>query len=340
MKTLFENLADLRHIDSTQLIGRTVFLVPVWNGEAWETWVPTGKGSLIKMQVVEVERSHYLAKVAAREEDINIPFLEFLWQRMSWPVIAREVNCISQDIHLMATSAAKLEHFHAAREIIGHELVATFVNSEVEHLLVVARSTFDLLQATLAHLWKDHLRLHDPVREKNRRQRPMPKEFSKVVLDRELLRSPEEIAERYSLPNGVAAMYAKHGPFFQSLRKARDHVVHLGKTPDSVYITERGFCVDPKSQYFRDFPWTDEHHYNENIVTLVPWVARLVSQTLEACSDIILTLGGQFEFPPPMAPNYRLFVRDPANPALTRLIDATQNPKYWWHDTPTISGSR
>lgn len=338
MNATFESLVDLPHIDSAQLGGRTVFLVPVWDGEAWKTWVPVENGKLLKVSIVDVARSHYLAKAAVHEEDNYIPFLEFLLQHMSWPAVVREVSGIAQDIHLMATSAAKLEHFHAAREIIGPELIATFVNSEVEHLLVVARSTFDLLQAALAHFWKDHIRLVDPGMEKNRRQRSMPPEFSKVVLNGEVLRPAEQIAERYSVPTVVADMYAKHGPFFQSLRTTRDHVVHLGKTPDSVYATERGFCVNPRAPYFRDFPWTEEHYYNENIVTLVPWVARLVGQTLEACSDIILSLNGQIRFPPAIAPDLHLFLRDPANPALMRLVEAAQMPKHWWHELPVVSG--
>lgn len=337
MNVPFESIADLPHVDSTKLGGRVVSLVPVWDGETWKTWLPVENGKLIRLSIVDVARSHYLAKTAAHEEDIYIPFLEFLWQHMSWPAVAREVSGIQQDIHLMATSATKLEHFHAAREMIGSSLIATFVNSEVEHLLVVARSTFDLLQAALACLWKDHVRLLDPTMEKHRRQRPMPPEFSKVVLHGEVLRSAEQIAERYSVPSVMAAMYAKHGPFFQSLRKARNHVVHFGKTPDSVFATERGFCVDPKAPYFKDFPWSEEHFYNENIVTLVPWVARLVCGTLEACSDIILSLNGQIEFPPAIAPGYRLFLRDPANPALMRLVHAAQSPMHWWHDAPIPS---
>lgn len=337
MDEQFSQLTDLPHIDGKRLEGRTVILVPVWDGSAWTTWGPVDQGKLLKLTIIDVARSHYLAKAAAREEDVFIPFLEFLWQHMSWPAVAREVSGLAQDIHLMATSAAKLEHYYKARDIIGPDLITTFVNSEIEHLLVVARSTFDLLQAALAHFWNDHVRLLDDTKEKNRRQRPMPPTFSKVVLEREILRTAEQIAERYSVPVATAAMYAKHGPFFQSLRAARDNIVHLGKTPDSVYATERGFCVNPKAPYFRDFPWTKEQHYNDNIVTLIPWVARLVGQTLEACSDIILSLNGQIAFPPPIAPDYRLFLRDPANPALMRLVSAAQGPNNWWHEPPAAT---
>lgn len=330
----FCSLPDLSHIDSTQLLGRTVFLVPFWDGKRWKTWIPVDGGKLLMMSPLGVVRSNYLAKTVERDEDIHVPFLEFMWQHMSWPDVAHVVSGLSQDINLLATSAAKLEHFHTTRDIIGSELIATFVNSEIEHMLVVARSIFDLLQEALAHFWNRHVQLHDPVMEKGRKQRPMQLTFSKTVLDKESIRTAEQIADRYRVPASMAEMYAKHAPFFKSVRGAREQIVHSGKTPDSVYATSRGFCVEPKAPYFRDFSWNEEHYYNENIVTLVPWLARLVAGTLEACSDIVFSLIGQVQFPPPLAPDYRLFLRDPSNPALLRLVEATKEPSHWWHEAP------
>lgn len=95
MNPPFESLADLPHIDIEKLGGRTVFLVPVWDGETWKSWLPVENDKLIKISIVDVERSHYLAKAAAHQDDIYIPFLEFLWQYMSWPAVAREVSRIS-----------------------------------------------------------------------------------------------------------------------------------------------------------------------------------------------------------------------------------------------------
>lgn len=334
MDSPFVSLADLPHIDSAELRGRSVILTPMWDGSSWQTWVPVEGGKLLRIAPVGVMRSKYLAKTVERDEDLHIPFLHLMWQHMSWPEIARTMGSLSEDIHLMATSAAKLEHFHHARAMIGPDLITTFVNSEIEHLLVIARSVFDLLQEAMMNLWKDHVQLNDPVLEKARKAKSMKDSFRSVVLEDEKPRTAEEIAQLYSLPLPTAAMYAKHAQFFKKVRGARDQVVHSGKTLDSVYATERGFCVDPKAPYFRDFLWSEEHHYNENLVTLVPWVAWLVAGTLEACSDIIQSLAGQIEFPPPLAPGLYVFLRDPCNPALMRLVEAAQGPHHWWHDMP------
>jgi hypothetical protein len=111
--------------------------------------------------------------------------------------------------------------FHQARDIIGNDLIATFVNSEIEHMLVVARSVFDLLQEALAHFWNKCVLFHDRVVEKSRKQRPMQLTFSKIVLDKENLRTAEQITHRYSIPASTAEMYAKSAPFFKSVRGAR-----------------------------------------------------------------------------------------------------------------------
>ncbi|NTB05770.1 hypothetical protein [Agrobacterium tumefaciens] len=330
----FTTLNELPHIDTSNLCGRKVYLIPLWDKVSWKTWTPIEDGNLLELSLVGVLRSDYLAEAAAHKDDVYIPFIELVWQHLSWPNIMREMSGLATDIHLMATIAAKLEHYHAAQEAIGKDLLTTFVNSEVEHLLVIARSMFDLLQAMIAHLWIEHVRIDDPALEKSRKQRPMQATFSKIVLDGQKLRTATEIQEKYSIPAVMAEMYVKHAPFFQSVRTARDHVVHYGKSTDSVYATERGFCVNPNAPYFRDFPWLDEHHYNENIVTLKPWLARLVGQTLEACSDILLSINNQIGFPPPLAPRHHVFIRDPAAPALLRLIGASDVADHWWADIP------
>lgn len=272
----FTDLNELPHIDTSNLYGRKVYLIPLWDKLSWKTWVPLEDDRLLEMSPVEVPRSNYLAEAAAHEDDVHIQFLELIWQHLSWPKIMRKMSGLATDIHLMATIAAKLEHYHAARDAIGKDLLTTFVNSEIEHILVIARSMFDLVQAMIAHLWIDHVRFDNPTLEKGRKQRPMQATFSKIVLDGQKLKTPTQIQEKYSIPPVMAEMYVKHAPFFQSVRTARDHVVHYGKSTDSVYATERGFCVNPNAPYFRDFSWSDEHRYNENIVTLKPWLARLV----------------------------------------------------------------
>lgn len=336
MENAFVKIEDISHVDVKNIGDRSIFFSPLRDGDEWHVWAPVKDGEFIKIKAVDLMRSYYYSKSVVHTDDLYISFLEFMWQRMSWPQVSRCIKSITEDIHLISASAAKLEHFYIARDIIDKGLITSFVNSEIEHLLVISRSLFDLMQEALAYIWNHRVVLTDPNFERNRKQRNMPTSFRNVVLEGEALRTPEDITIKYSLPPEVAAAYAAHAPFFKSVRGARDQIVHAGKTPDSVYATERGFCVSPRAPYFSDFPWKNDHHYNENLVTLVPWLAWLIGGTLDACSNIVKSMSEVIAFPPPIVPDYSLYLRDPANPALMRILDARHNANLWWRvEEPT-----
>jgi hypothetical protein len=329
--TSLAELAKLPHINTAGLQGRTVLLMPVWDGATWSLWVDGPEGQLIKVQVVDAARSNYLAQSPARQDDLHIPFVDLMWQRASWPTVSRLIMGICDDFHLMATIAAKLEHFHETRDGIPQNLIGSFVQTEIEHLIIVARSIFDLLQEILADLWNNGIRLLDATAEAKRKSRKLHDTFRKVVLsNNETLRSATEIADIYGLPPPTSEMYQKHAPFFLSLRASRDRIIHGGSSVDFIFSTDKGFCVDPKSKYFRDFSWQKEHYFNDNIVSLRPWLANIVLQTIEACSDIMFSLASVVAFPEAVSPDYQVFIRDPSNEALLRLLDVANGNLIWW----------
>jgi hypothetical protein len=154
-------LAKLPHIKTTELNGRSVLLMPLWDGTAWNQWIDVPNGQLIKVQVVDTIRSNYLAKAPVAEHDVRIEFVEFMWQRASWPEVSRLIVGICDDFHLLATCAAKMEHFHQTCKSIDQSLISSFIQTELEYLIVVARSVFDLLQEIIAHFWNNRVRLSD-----------------------------------------------------------------------------------------------------------------------------------------------------------------------------------
>ncbi len=329
------NLTELKklpHINAAGLGGRSMLLMPLWDGAAWNQWFDGPNGELIKIQIVDAIHSNYLAKAPAGEHDIWIAFVDFMWQRASWPEAVRLISGICDDFHLMATSTAKLEHFHQARESIDETLIGSFVKTEIEYLIVVARSVFDLLQEVIAHFWNERVRLLDPAMEAIRRRHKLPPEFAKIVLHNEILRTAAEISERYALPTVTAEMYAKHAQFFASLRTSRDGIIHGGSSVDEIFATEKGFCIDPKSRHYGSYPWKEQHYYNPNIVSLRPWIARTLFQTIEACSEIVFSLASALRFPDEIAPGYRVFIRDPSNKAFLRLLDVATGKLIWWDE--------
>ncbi|MGA2054696.1 MAG: hypothetical protein ABSG88_05265 [Bradyrhizobium sp.] len=325
-----EIAAKMPHIDAAALQGRTMLLMPVWDGTAWSMWVDAPPGQLTRVQVVEPIRSNYLATVPADKYDFQIPLVDFMWQRASWPEVARQIMGVCHDFHQLATIAAKLEHLHETRETIDANLLTSFVQSEVEQLIIVARSIFDLLQEIMAYFWNDRISLQDPAAEATRRPYKSPDTFAKIALNGELPRTADEITQRYGIPPRTSAMYAKNAQFFVSLRKSRDALVHGGSSVDHVFATEKGFCVDPRSKYYNGFVWKAEHYYNENIVSLRPWIAHTVFRTIEACSETMSAFACDVPFPPPIAPAHKIYIRDPANKALVRLLQVDKGDLIWW----------
>src|ERR1700722_11103885 len=113
-----EELKKVPYLDVSALDGRTVNLMPMWDGTDWHMWFNTEVG-LIKGKIIDTAESDYVAKSAAGRSDLFIPFIHIMWQQGSWSEICPLIIAISQDFHNMGTSVAKLRHFHEFRKPIG-----------------------------------------------------------------------------------------------------------------------------------------------------------------------------------------------------------------------------
>ncbi|MBC2773668.1 hypothetical protein H6M51_12405 [Rhizobium sp. AQ_MP] len=326
-----EELTKVTYLDARSLGDRVLTLVPYWDGSAWHLWLEAPPGSLIKMQPLDAVHSKYVAKVAAQSSDIWVGFIEFIWQRANWPEVSQIMNSIEDDFHLLATSAAKLRHFFHSRNEIDNAILGSFVSSELEYMITVSRSVFDLLQEALAAIWNNRIKLIDPEQEAVKKQHKLPDSFTKMALDgRTKLKSFEDMVSKYAIPPVLAEQYLNFSPFYMSLLRSRDSIIHGGGSVKSIYVTEKGFCVDCRSKTFRDFEWMPEHHYNESLTSLLPWVAHLVFGTVNACNSIVSAFASVMSMPPEVAPGYNLFIRDPAGTELRCLADVANGGAIWW----------
>src|ERR1051326_5651373 len=119
MKLMTSQLADIPYLDIEATAGRSLLLMPLWDGEKWNQWVEGPGGRMIRLQMVDAALSHYLAKVSARSADLHIPFLDLIWQRANYPSVSRTVLGISHDLHMIGTCAAKLRHYYETRDKIN-----------------------------------------------------------------------------------------------------------------------------------------------------------------------------------------------------------------------------
>jgi len=189
-----EYLRVIPYLDIEAMGARTLNLMPFWDGAKWHLWVP-GPDGLIEMKVVEIVQMDYVAKEAASESDVIIPFVELMWQHASWPPIYRVISAISEDFHNLSTSIEKMTHFFERRNDI--EDVAPFVKTEVEYMIILSRGVFDLLQEAIAWIWGNAVRLLDAKAEARHKQVKLPRKFSRMVLSNGNIRGPNDLINAY-----------------------------------------------------------------------------------------------------------------------------------------------
>lgn len=327
-----KELEKVPYLDVRAVAGRAVNLMPLWDGAKWRIWV------ISPPRVVELSGAlvtgDYVSVSPIAEADLLIPFIDFMWQRASWTPISPYVSAISRDFHHMMASVAKLRHFHRARESMGSGLASEFAVCELEYLCTVARGVFDLLQAAISTLWSDFLAFHDPAMEARRKQKRLPETFSKVVLrDKQVPRSAAEIQTDFGLPPKTAAAYADAVPFFSLLRDTRDRIIHgTGRDP-MVFCDDVGWCVSKDEQPFsRLSGWTDAHVLRNDLVSLLPWLAYVVLHTIDACDNVVMALNSEIEFPPPIAPGYRIYVRGVCSNEILDLRRVRESKLVWWKE--------
>ena len=89
--------------------------------------------------------------------------------------------------------------------------------------------------------------------------------------------------------------------------------------------------VSPKVSPFSLFGgWRPDHYYNENIVSVLPWVADTILQTIDACNRLAGTFVSIIQVPPEIAPGYSIFVRGPYNDAIAELLKVNAGASAWW----------
>jgi hypothetical protein len=325
------DLAKVTYLDAKELHGRTIMLMPLWDGNKWHLWIPSPTG-LFEAKPSDVSHIDYVAKQAAIESDLWIPFVDLVWQRASWPDVCPLIEQIGDDFHNFATAVAKLRHCFNARETIGNLRATSFAETECEYLIGLARGIFDLLQEMIATIWSNHVRLLDPAAEKIRKERHLPKTFSQMVLhDKCDLKTEAEIITMYNVPGSLAQQYGSIAPFFSSLRDLRDSVVHGGSALQRIFLTDRGFCFKAGGKAARLFSgWIEAHKFNDALVSMLPWIAHIVLGTISACNGLMNAFAAEIRLPAEIAPGYRVFVRGENGEAMIDLLRVARGESVWW----------
>lgn len=305
---------ELPYLKFEVLEGRPIPLHSFHDGNRWHLWFPLENGLLQPIRVHDCVEMVYLAPQPARIGDAYFGFVNFIYKHVDLKHTHSFVSALTSDVFNLGASLRKLDLLRAFENFEGKSRLVT---TELEYLLLLCRSMFDLLQEISSRIW-DTVQLIDTSAKK----RKLPSSFRGVVLHQNNIQSPEEIQNRFGLPPTLAAWYSECAPFFCKLRDARDAIVHQPIQEPLIYIDEKGFSigVDSSPKQFREMmQWPEHILENGCIGPLNFFVACFVHETLAACEKFVYAITREIRFAPDFAPDFEFFMRSPSTASLLGL---------------------
>jgi hypothetical protein len=295
-------LSTIPFLDLPHVQGRFISTLMFCDAGKWRMWVPAGD-ELIEVKAWPAE-GFYFSVEPDSSTDLCLHFLDFIAQRASFPELQKPILGLRDDVFNLSAALAKISHLHTARAIVGTG-VSRMIVTEVEYLFSVCRSIFDLLQEIASALWET-VRLHDSSVKK----KPLKETFSKMVLFEGRESTQEELSERFGLPQPPASYYMRNAQFFMTLREFRDNIVHRGSQVQTIFSGDTGFLIRHSLKPFSNMAiWRDEEIQPNELVPLFPALGIVVHNTLSACDDFSSTIEQVIQFPPPIVPGMRFFMR-------------------------------
>lgn len=316
-KVDLSKLAAIPYLDLSNHLGRTLSSLCFYDGD-WKMWISAGD-RLIQTSAWPAE-AFYFARAPERPSDLCLQTLNFVAQRASFPELMKAFVGFQDDVFNVSASLAKICFLHAHRDTIKHG-VGRMVITEVEYILSVCRSMFDLLQEMVGYLWNSIQIVDSSIKKK-----PLKSSFTDMILQSGQPVSAIQISERFGLPPALAEVYIRHSQFFLNLRRIRDNIAHRGSQVQTIFTGETGFLVAGNLRPFSDWDiWRDEEREPNNLVPLLPALGLVVHHTLTACEEFFHALEGVIAFPSPLVPGMAFFMRGYFNDDfLAILSDAAQ----------------
>jgi len=320
-----DELRKLPHAYCEDMRDRVFPLHPLLDDSGkWHLWIPQN-GAIIDFSGSTPHEANYFAKAPDRTDDIIFPFLEFLEKRAFWPDILIWLTSITNDIHNLSASMAKISILFKENRKSGLD-VRRMVGTEIEYIFFVCRSLFDLLQKIIKNLWRRATRCTPGLQEQN-----LPDSFGKMCLFDDKPMSIEDIVKRRNVPSELAAFYNSNARFFEWLREYRDIIVHKDGEFNLIFIDEKGLAISNIIAPFDSMPiWSNTNTLPNDLGSLKSVVSYIISSTFDAFEDAIDFFKTKITFPADVVPNHRMYLRGVNNSYIINLKSDISNP---WKDS-------
>jgi hypothetical protein len=246
-----EELKKLPYITELPSDGRLVMIHAFWDDQKddWIFFVQVRASELGRLAGGEPIVAPYLShRPENPERDLELKLATFLFQHLSFPSVVPHIAPITDDVAQFAVILQNFELIEQhARDSKG--MASLLAASTLEHLIIVIRATFDLLQKLIKGAASI---VHRTDARSRKLIQQLPDSFTQVVLHGETPRSTGEIAQKFTLPAPLADFYAKEADFFRILRNLRVGIEHYGDGLPTIFPDKDRFLVRTT-----DFPWTE-----------------------------------------------------------------------------------
>lgn len=281
--------------------GRIIPTLHFYVEEKWHAWMLVGN-ELHPFKSYPLE-SNYLGDKPERPTDQFFRILDLIAQHTFNSRQERMFNGLWNDFQGLAATLSKITSFFECH-CIGKE-TRRMVQTEVEYIVFVCRSIYDLLQELVCDFWNAW------QIEGKKTNNQLKSSFREMVMWSNKARSAKEISEKYRIPKELAKWYESETGFFLKLRELRDRIVHSGGTSvELIFCTDEGFGIDKNQKPFCDFyEWHPESIRNNGIVPLRPVLCNIVARVIGVCESFAELIRTTVELPPPLCPNLYYFSR-------------------------------
>jgi hypothetical protein len=323
----FDEFREFPYYRNVPKDDRTIFLNPLFDHERndWVLLVQTAPDKLQRLMGGEPIVSFYLGfQPADPERDFEFDLGTFVVQHLSFQGITGSLFSLENDVH---NCAAILEKYllisnRDKKQRDGNNLL---LRTELEYLVVVIRSFYDLLQK----LSKNAAALVREVDEPRRRViQDLPQSFADVVLQSDQPRTAEQIQEKFNLPPSLAGFYASEAEYFKWLRDLRVAIEHHGHTPSLIYDVDDGAAVN-----ITEYPWNrisiwnkPEFIRNEHLGSLRLVFVFLIKQAMEMTARYAHAFAESIPLPSAIEPGIKLYARDQFSHHLVNMQEIMDSP--------------
>lgn len=319
--------ADLPYIDRGVVLGgRAVILLPYYSCEdkEWFGFFQYPDGRIQRVGLVDVVSGPFVASTPLKgKEDLALPLEDLVFQRMSFPRVARPLRGFEDVVESFAALLELYERvsLDCAEKRPGATQTAQLL---VNHLLVVARSGFDVLQKIIRAACSVTRRIDDMTKHL---MNPLTDSFAQVALHRDTPRTEEQLVAKFRLPPALAQFYSSHGTFLANIRAIRDEIVHRGHHAGFVLHLDEGLAVVAEAApWSRLAIWDEKSLVRGRLGSLRKLFAYTITETLSASTHFGEAFASCIALPEALSPGNRVFLRGPLNHHLVGLREVLETP--------------